>query len=224
MMNEQDKKIERETDAEMLNNLQRETFDYFTEQVDPVTGLIADKTQPGFPSSIAVVGMGITAYIAGIHQKFISRSDAAKRIGKVLRFFYNSHQGPQADATGYKGFYYHFIEMGTGKRCWECELSTIDTAFLIAGALAAASYFTEDNKDEQEIRQLADFLYRRIDWQWALNGTKSLSHGWRPETGFLTFNWNEGYSEAMLMYILALASPTFPIDKEGYKIWSTTFK
>jgi hypothetical protein len=218
------KRIERETDAEMLDNLQRETFDYFIEQMNPVTGLIADKTQPGFPSSIAVVGMGITAYIAGVHKKFISRVDAAGRICKVLRFFYNSHQGPEADATGYKGFYYHFIEMSTGKRCWECELSTVDTTFLIAGALAAANFFTEDNENEKEIRQLADFLYRRVDWQWALNGAATISHGWRPETGFLPFRWNEDYNEAMLLYVLALASPTYPIDNEGYKAWVATFK
>ncbi|HTB51805.1 MAG TPA: glucoamylase family protein [Ferruginibacter sp.] len=218
------KKIDKETDKEMLCNLQRETFDYFLKEVDPVTGLIADKTQPGFPSSIAVVGMGITSYIAGIEQKLISRTDAVEKILKVLRFFRDSYQGTEPDATGYKGFYYHFIDMKTGKRRWDCELSTIDTTFLIAGALTAATFFSADNAAEKEIRETADFLYRRVDWQWALNGTKTISHGWRPETGFLANSWNEDYSEAMLMYILALASPTFPIDKEGYKIWTATFK
>ncbi|HMG83041.1 MAG TPA: glucoamylase family protein [Ferruginibacter sp.] len=220
----EEKKIASQTDREMLNSLQRETFDYFVHQVDPVTGLTVDKTQPGFPSSIAVVGMGIASYIAGIHKNFISRTDAAQRIVKTLRFFYNSHQGPEPDATGYKGFYYHFIEMSTGKRCWECELSTVDTTFLIAGALCAANYFTDDTETEKEIRNLADLLYRRVDWQWALNGATTISHGWRPETGFLPFHWGEDYSEAMLMYMLALASPTFPIDKKGYDDWTASFK
>jgi hypothetical protein len=220
----EEKKIEEQTDREMLNSLQRETFDYFVHQTDPVTGLIVDKTQPGSPSSIAVVGMGITSYIAGVHKNFISRADAASRILKVLRFFYNSHQGPEPDATGYKGFYYHFLDMKTGKRTWDCELSTIDTTFLIAGALSAANYFTGDIKDEKEIRELADALYRRVDWQWALNGTTTISHGWRPETGFLPYHWGEDYSEAMLMYVLALASPTCPIDKKGYKDWTASFK
>jgi hypothetical protein len=220
----EEKKIESQTDREMLNSLQRETFDYFIHQVDHVTGLIVDKTQPGFPSSIAVVGMGITSYIAGVHKNFISREDAAGRILKILRFFYDSHQGPEPDATGYKGFYYHFIDMKTGKRLWECELSTIDSTFLIAGALCAANYFTDDKKDEKEIRELADALYRRVDWQWALNGATTISHGWRPETGFLPYHWGEDYSEAMLMYVLALASPTCSIDKKGYKDWTASFK
>jgi hypothetical protein len=220
----EEKKIETQTDREMLNSLQRETFDYFVHEVDSVTGLVVDKTQPGFPSSIAVVGMAISCYTVGIHKNFISRTDAAIRILKILRFFYNSHQGPEDDATGYKGFYYHFIDMHTGKRDWQCELSTIDTTFLIAGGLSAASYFTGDTDNEKEIRKLADLLYRRVDWQWALNGATTISHGWRPETGFLPFHWGEDYSEAMLMYVLALASPTFPIDKKGYDDWTASFK
>lgn len=211
------------TDKEMLNDLQRETFDFFLNEVDPVTGLIADKTQPGSPASIAATGMGLSAYIAGIEKKFLAREDAIKRVLKILRFFYSSHQGAEEDATGYKGFYYHFLTMDTGKRAWKCELSTIDTAIFMMGALSAGTYFKGDNKNETEIRQLADALYRRVDWQWALNKGITLSHGWRPKKGFLKYKWDINYSEALLLYILAIGSPTYPIKADGYKKWTTTF-
>jgi hypothetical protein len=222
-MNQPKDKVLLETDEEMLSNLQRETFDYFLKEVDPATGLIIDKTKPGFPSSIAVVGMSLSAYIIGVERKFLSRKDAIKRIVKILRFFHNSHQGTEVDATGYKGFYYHFLEMSTGKRAWGCELSTIDTTFLIAGALSAATYFSGTDEDEVMIRELADKLYHRVDWQWALNEGLTVTHGWKPESGFLPFRWDDDYNEALLLYTLALASPTFPIKPEGYKKWASTF-
>ncbi|KAA9037748.1 hypothetical protein FW778_16795 [Ginsengibacter hankyongi] len=212
------------TDKEMLNDLQRETFDYFLNEVDPVTGLIKDKTQPGSPASIAAVGMGLSAYIVGVEKKFLSRKDATTRVLKILRFFYNSRQGTEADATGYKGFYYHFLTPGTGERTWKCELSTIDTALFIMGGLSAASYFKDGNKDETEIRELSSQLYSRVDWQWALNEGVTLSHGWTPEDGFLPYRWDTNYSEALLLYVLALGSPTYPIKADSYKKWTETFE
>ena len=211
------------TDDEMLNKLQRETFDYFLNQVHPDTGLIADKTQPGFPCSIAVVGMGLTAYIVGIENNFIDRNDAIQRILKILRFFYNSKQGKEKNATGYKGFYYHFLKMDTGEREWNCELSTIDTALFIAGVLSVGVYFSGDDDGEIEIRKLSDELYRKVDWQWATNSGLNITHGWKPGRGFLSYKWDQNYSEAHIMYILALGSPTFPINPDGYKKWIGTF-
>jgi hypothetical protein len=212
------------TDEEMLNDLQRETFDYFLKEIDPVTGLIADKTQPGFPSSIAVVGMGLSAYMVGIEKKFISRQEAKKRILKILRFFLNAPQSADPHASGYKGFFYHFLDMNTGKRAWKCELSTIDTAFFIAGVLSAAAYFSENKKDEQEIREISNSLYQRVDWHWALDGGMTLSHGWKPESGFVPCRWDHSFSEALLLYVLAAGSPTHPIDPEGYQKWTSTFE
>lgn len=211
------------TDEDMLDKLQKETFDYFLNEVNPVTGLIADKTEPGFPSSIAVTGMAITSYIIGVEKKILSRKNAIERILKILRFFYDSQQGKQLNATGYKGFYYHFLKMNNGERAWNCELSTIDTSLFIAGALCAAAYFKNINREEAEIRDLADKLYRRIDWQWALNNGDTICQGWKPRSGFLRYRWDENYSEAMIMYILALGSPTFPINPTGYKKWTASF-
>jgi hypothetical protein len=212
------------TDSEMLDHLRRESFDYFRHEMDPVTGLIADKTKPGAPSSIAAVGMGLSVYVVAVERGLLSRAEGVDRTLKLLRFFHSSHQGPEPDATGYKGFYYHFLDMQSGRRAENCELSTVDTAILMAGVLTAASYFSGQGKGESEIRDLAEILYRRVDWKWALNGGTTVCHGWKPESGFLPYRWDTGYSEALILYVLALGSPTFAIEPKGYTEWTSTFE
>jgi hypothetical protein len=118
-------------------------------------------------------------------------------------------------ATGFHGFYYHFLDMQTGRRARQCELSTVDSAFLLAGALTAGIYFDADTADETEIRTLGDALYRRADWQWAQDQAATVTHGWKPESGFLDYRW-EGYDEALLLYILGLGSPTHPLPERSY--------
>lgn len=213
-----------EKDKEMLDSLLRETFDYFLKAVNKRTGLIADKTMPGSPSSIAAVGLGLSTYVIAVKRGLLSRQEAIKKTLNILRFFDKGKQGPEEDAMGYKGFYYHFIDMETGARVWDCELSTVDTGFFIAGALSAACFFTLDNEAEREIRDLADKLYRRVDWVWALDGRKTITHGWKPGTGFLPFRWDMEYNEALLLYVLAMGSPSFSIGEEGYREWTSTFK
>jgi hypothetical protein len=206
-----------------LHRLQQDTFQYFLQEYNPSNGLIPDNTRVGAPVSIAVVGLALAAYPVGVHRRFMSRAEAIKRTLTTLRDFWNSPQGEQPDARGYKGFYYHFLDMQTGRRTWNCELSTIDTTFLIAGALTCAAYFDRDTLEEREIRSLADALYCRVDWQWAFNGGPTVSMGWKPGSGFLPYRW-EGYSEALLLYVLGLGSPTPPLPKESYKAWTETYR
>ncbi|CAA9893017.1 conserved hypothetical protein [Candidatus Methylobacter favarea] len=139
------------------------------------------------------------------------------------QFFWESRQGKEQDATGYKGFFYHFLDMKTGRRVWKSELSSIDTAFFLAGALAAVQYFNRHTKEEESIRMLGYALYRRADWKWMLNGGKRVTMGWKPESGFLKYRW-EGYSEGLILYALALGSPTFPLPAESYQAWLKTYK
>jgi hypothetical protein len=209
-------------DAALLN-LQRATFQYFLKEVNPLNGLVRDSTRDGAPSSITAVGLGRATYVVGAESGFILRNETVQRTLTTLRFFWNSPQGQERDATGYKGFYYHFLDMRTGRRTWRSELSTIDTTFLLAGMLAAAAYFDRKNPAEREIRALADSLYRRADWQWALNGGATVSHGWKPERGFLKHRW-DGYNEAILLYALALGSPTHPISADSYRAWCATYR
>lgn len=206
-----------------LVRLQHDTFRYFTEEVNPANGLVADTTRQASPCSIAAVGLGLTCYPVGVERGWISREEGAGRTLTILDFFWNSEQSTAAEATGYRGFYYHFLDMNSGRRVWQSELSTIDTTFLIAGALAAAVYFDGDSDAEREIRRLADALYRRVDWHWALNGGRTVAHGWHPESGFLPYRW-EGYSEALLLYILGLGSPTYPLQPASYEAWTQTYR
>ena len=210
-------------DIETLDKLQCQTFDYFLHETNPSNGLVIDKTAPDWPSSIAATGLALACYPVAVQRGFMSRAAAVERVLVTLRFFWNSPQGPEPDATGYKGFYYHFLDMQTGRRAWQCELSTVDSAFLLAGALTAGIYFDAVTADESEIRTLADALYRRADWQWAQNQGATLTHGWKPESGFLTYRW-EGYDEALLLYMLGLGSPTYPLPESSYTAWTSTYR
>jgi hypothetical protein len=208
-------------DAE-LEKLQRESFDYFLHEVNPDNGLVIDKTAANWPASIAATGLALASYPIAVERGFISRAQAIERTLRTLRFFWHSPQGPEPDATGYKGFYYHFLDMKTGQRAWNCELSTIDSTFLLAGMLTAGMYFNANTAEEEEIRTLADKLYTRVDWQWAQNQGQTVTHGWKPESGFLPYRW-EGYDEAMLLYILGLGSPTYPLPLSSYASWTSFY-
>ena len=207
----------------MLDSIQRAAFDYFLHETNLANGLVPDKTCADWPASIAAVGLGLTAYPVGVERGFVSRAEAAERTLTTLRFFWQSKQGPEPDATGYKGFYYHFLDLQSGERAWRCELSTIDSALLLGGMLTAAAYFNRDAQTEREIRVLADRLYSRVDWRWAQNGGATVTHGWRPEGGFLPYRW-EGYDEALLLYVLGLGSPTHPLSTESYQAWASTYQ
>jgi hypothetical protein len=211
-----------EADLEMIDRLQAETFQYFVGEANPANGLIRDATRADSPSSIAVVGLGMTALAVGVERGLLAREEAAQRVSAALSFFHASPQGREADSTGYRGFYYHFLDMKTGRRTWDSELSTMDTALLVAGALSAAQYFDRDDPTEVMIRKTADAIYRRVDWNWALNRRATLSQGWRPETGFLPCSY-KGYNEALLLYLLALGSPTHPIPAESYAAWTSSY-
>ncbi len=210
-------------DDELLDRLERAAFGYFVEQVDARTGLVADTSRKDSPASIAVIGFALSAYPVAVERGWLTRDDAAARTLVTLRFFDASVQGSGPDATGYRGFYYHFLDLQTGKRTWRCEVSPIDTTLLIAGALTAAAYFTAPSSTESEIRALARALYERIDWDWARNGKATVAQGWKPECGFLHYGW-EGYNEAALLYVLGLASPTHPLPAKSYAAWTATYQ
>jgi len=217
---------------ETLHALQRDMFSYFLKESNPENGLVLDKTKQGSPASIAVVGFALAAYPIGVERGFMTRAEAVELTLATLRFFWNSPQGAEPDATGYKGFYYHFLDMDTGRRVWDCELSTIDTTFLLAGMLTAAAYFDNESEEEQEIHKLAGALYRRADWRWAQNGGATVSHGWMPESGFLPYRW-EGYDEALyftcsasvqlLTRCLKRATPHGALPTNGKRSTATNF-
>ncbi|MBS0473486.1 MAG: hypothetical protein JSR60_20635 [Proteobacteria bacterium] len=211
------------SDKELIARLEKAAFSYFAENADAHTGLIADTSREGSPCSVAVVGFALSCFPAAVAHGWLTRERAAAWTCKILDFFESSEQSDDPSATGYKGFYYHFLDMRTGKRVWNCELSLIDTALLIAGVLVAAAFFDSDDSGETRIRQTADRLYRRIVWSWAQPGDGTFAQGWKPECGFLHYGW-EGYNEAAILYILGLGSPTFPLAAQGYEAWRMTYQ
>lgn len=208
----------------VINNLQRRTFRFFWDTSNKQTGMAPDRfPSPSFAST-AAIGFALTAYVVGSERGFVSRSQARLRTLRTLRFLESLPQGPdETGMGGYQGFFYHFLHMHNGQRFGTSELSTVDTSLLLGGVLLAQSYFDRDSSAEKEIRDIAERLYARVDWQWAQNRPPVLSHGWRPESGFLRFDWR-GYNEGMLMYILALGSPTHPIEPEAWTEWMRTYK
>ena len=213
----------RRIDDEWLHALQKATFTYFWHQTNPANGLIPDNTLVATPASIAGVGLALATYVVGVARGFVTRTQARERTLATLRFFWNSTQGTGVDATGHRGFYYHFLDVKTGRRAWRCELSTIDTTILLGGILTAAAFFDRDSPPERELRSIAEQLYGRVDWQWARNGGATVTHGWTPERGFLRFRW-EGFNEGLLLYVLGLGSPTCPLPEESYRAWTSTYR
>lgn len=212
-----------------LQDIQRKAFRYFECETNPANGLIRDKTAPDdrwsldWPASIAAVGFALASYPVAVTRDFLSREAAVQRTLTTLRFFSRSVQGPEPNATGYRGFYYHFLDMQTGRRVWHCELSTIDTALLLAGMLSCARFFGGGAPAEAEIRSLADALYQRVEWDWALAGESTVRMGWHPESGFLRSHW-KGYNEALLLYILALGSATHPVPEMCCRAWISSYE
>lgn len=210
-------------DEALLDQLQRAAFDYFVQNVNPQNGLVCDTSRPNSPVSIAVVGFALSVYPVAVERGWMTRAQALSQSLAALRFFRDSDQSGAPDATGFQGFYYHFLDIKSGKRVWQSELSMIDTALLIAGVLTAAMYFRAEVPQENELRTIADALYRRVDWHWSQDGGDTIRQGWKPECGFLHYGW-EGYSEAIVLYVLAMGSPTYPVSGDCYHAWTATYQ
>jgi hypothetical protein len=208
----------------LLDTLQHRTFDFFWETTRTETGLTPDRWPSEPFASVAAMGFALTAYPVGVERGYVSRSAAARRVDRTLEFLWNAPQhGRARGASGYRGFFYHFLEMQNGRRYESVELSSIDTALLMAGVLTCMEYFDRDVEEERRIRSLADSLYRRVQWDWMQPRPPLVGMGWTPEDGFLDYDY-EGYNEAMILYILALGSPTHPIDASAWPAYVSTYE
>ena len=214
----------------VLGDIHKRTFRYFWETADPDTGLFPDSWPKTIFCSVAAVGFGLSAYVIGANAGYVTRAEAAGRTLLTLQTLWNGPQGPDPKGMmGYKGFFYHFLDMKTGQRYHDCELSSVDTALLLAGILASAAFFDGQASDEVEIRHLALAIYGRVDWTFMERETGLISMGWHPEPGLpdhnrqglINANWAR-YNEGMLVYLLALGSPTHPIRPDAWQAWEKT--
>ena len=195
-------------------DLEERTFRFFWETGNPKNGLIPDRYPTPSFASIAAVGFGLTSYPIGVERGYILREAARARVLATLRFF--------VAADNQHGFFYHFIDMRSGVRANESEVSTVDTALLLAGVLFVQSYFDSQDPQDLEIRALAEEIYRRVDWTWAQPRPPAVALAWTPEEGFASLDWN-GYNEAMLVYLLALGSPTHPVGEQAWTQWTSSY-
>jgi hypothetical protein len=210
-------------DAQMLDALQRDAFEYFVNRTRAHNGMVADTSRAGAPASIAVVGFALSTYPVAVERDWMARDTAVQRCLTTLRFFSASDQSGAAASTGCRGFYFHFLDVETGLRAWQSELSSIDTALLIVGMLTAAAYFTAPTAAEAELRRLANELYERVDWNWAEQDDDAVALGWKPECGFLNYGW-QGYNEALVLYALGMGSTTHPLSAASFDAWTLTYQ
>jgi hypothetical protein len=194
-------------DAALLDAVARETFDYFWNEANPDNGLIRDRSTPTSAASIAAVGFGLTAIPIGIDRGWINREQGYERVRTTLETFLNG------GVEGVHGFFFHFVDMNTGRRAWNSELSSIDTTLLVAGALAAGEYF-----EGTEVAEMAQRLYENVEWDWMQTRKNALSMGWTPEEGFIDALWDH-FDESIILYALAIGSPTHPVSAETWTAW-----
>jgi hypothetical protein len=199
-------------DEQLLEEIQRASFDFFWNEASPKTGQVKDRALANgndsrMMSSIAATGFGLTSLCIGHRRGYGKSPEILGRVRKTLRFLAN-------DLPHEHGFFFHFIHMETGQRWEKCELSSIDSSILFCGVLTARQYFAD-----REIKDLATKIYERVDWPWMLNGGRTFSMGWMPDSGFLRARW-EHFCELMMIYLLAIGSPTHPVDASSWNAWT----
>lgn len=209
------------SEPNFLNDLERRCFDWFWDLAHPVTGLTPDRWPTPSFSSVAATGFGLSALAIGVTRGWVTRPAASERARRTLATLLSSPQGEAASGTsGHRGFFYHFLHMDSARRFERNELSTVDTALLLAGVMVAERFF--DATEEADIRRDAAQLLARVDWRWAQVRGAALSHGWHPESGFIAWDW-KGYNEAMLVYLLALGSDSHGVDRAAWDAWTSTY-
>jgi hypothetical protein len=200
------------TDDQLLDDIQRGSFAFFWNETNPATGQVKDRAyldgnDTRTMSSIAATGFGLSALCIADVRGYVKSADIADRVRNALRFLWNS-------MPNVHGFFYHFVDMNTGARWAQAELSSIDTSLLLCGVLTARAHFAD-----AEIQDLATKIYNRVDWPWMLNSGPTFSMGWKPESGFLDARW-EHYCELMMIYLLGIGSTTNPVPPDTWKAWT----
>ena len=213
-------------ETNLLDSIQYRSFLYFINETNSKNGLVKDRSATWAPASIAAIGFALPSYAVGVERNWMDRDEAAQITLDILKFFFNSVQSTDTNATGYKGFYYHFLRMNSGTREWNSELSSVDTGLLMMGIIFVRNYYSLDDETENEIRALAEKLLDRLDWDFLempASGeyANTISMGWKPEEGLHSMGW-KGYNEALFLYVLAAGSGMKNVEA-GYNSWLASY-
>jgi hypothetical protein len=204
------------TDDELLTMVQEANFRYYWEGAHPVAGMAIEVT-PGDDNLVALgsSGFGIMALIVGAERQFVTRDQAVERLLRIVRFL--------AKADRFHGVWPHFLDGRTGKIIpyfgkYDNGGDLVETAFLIQGLLAARQYFDRDTPEEREIRDTITWFWRSVEWDWYRRdpGSDFLFWHWSPDYGFHISHPLIGWNETMIVYLLAIASPTHAVPASLY--------
>ena len=214
-------------DEAMLDSIQHKTLLFFLNEHHPEWGIVKDRAADWAPASIASTGFGIASFAVGVERNWMTREEAAKITLNILDFLTGSVQSADTSASGYKGFYYHFLRLNTGTRAWRCELSSVDTGLLMMGIIFARNYYNLDNDVEKRIRSQAAIILERIDWNFMVmpdtgKYANTISMAWTPDHGLHNMGWS-GYNEALFLYIIAAGSGMENAEK-SYSSWLSSYK
>ena len=202
-------------DESFLDDVIRQGCLFFYEQASPATGQVLDRSRnnlggardPRRVASIAATGFGLTALCIADHHGYLPHAEVVERVRTTLEWHLNHL--PEVH-----GFFFHFSDLETGERWRDSELSSIDTSILLCGILTARAYFAD-----ARIQWMAQQIYERVDWPWMLNGGQAFAMGWFPESGFIRQRWSH-YCELMMIYLLAIGSPTHPVAPDHWNAFS----
>jgi hypothetical protein len=202
-----------QTDDQFLDSIEQACFKFFWNESSAQTGQVRDRarsdgTGTTTVSSIAATGFGLTALCIADSRGYRPSAEIKQRVVTTLQFLLNT-------ALQVNGFFYHFIDMNTGARAYNSEVSSIDTSLLLGGVLTARQYYASDPL----IPSLATQIYQRVNWQWMQNGASALSMGWTPESGFITSRW-DAYCELMIIYLLGMGSTTYPLPTASWNAFT----
>jgi hypothetical protein len=214
------------SDDAFLDYVERQTFNYFWDEANPKNGLIRDRSSEGSPCSIAAVGFGLSAINIAVERRWIQRHEGAERVSRTMETLWNLPQGPDPRGCGgYRGWFYHFLDMNTGLRAPRSELSSMDTALLMMGVIDAGQFFTHPTDPaEVRIRQLSADLLHRIDWPFMLQPNEhAVSMEWKPEGGYGPARW-VGYNEGSCLYLLGLGRDTNAVPFSAWDGWTRGYR
>lgn len=201
------------TDDQLLTLVQQQTFKYFWDFGHPTSGLARERNTSGDVVTTGGSGFGVMAIVVGINRQFVTRADGLARIQKIVAFLKNT-------AQTFHGAFPHWMNGVSGAvvpfSTQDDGADIVETSYMMEGLLTARQYFNGTSADETQLRADINTIYNRVEWTWFTQGQNQLTWHWSPDYGFVINQRIIGWDEALITYVMAASSPTYPISKIVY--------